>query len=60
MQRVCGGRAEFVLLSLWESWEAIRRFSRGELDRELPYPADKDFLLEFDPTVIHYDILVRP
>lgn len=60
LQRVCGGRAEFVLLSLWESMEAIRKFSRGDLEKEASYPADKDFLLEFDSKVTHYEVLVQP
>ena len=60
LQRVCGGRAEFVLLSLWESWEAIQKFSRGDLEKEVPYPADKDFLLEFDSKVTLYEVLVHP
>ncbi len=60
LQRVCGGRAEFVLLSLWESMEAIRKFSRGEIEKEASYPADKDFLLEFDSKVTLYEVLVQP
>ncbi len=60
LQRVCGGRAEFVLISLWESWEAIRNFARGEIEKEVSYPADKDFLLEFDSKLTHYEVLVQP
>ena len=60
LQRVCGGRAEFVLLSLWESREAIRKFARGELEKEASYPADKDFLLEFDSKVTLYEVLIQP
>ncbi len=60
LQRVCGGRAEFVLISLWESWEAIRKFSGGDLEKEVFYRADKDFLLEFDAKVTLYEVLVQP
>lgn len=60
LRRVCGGRAEFVLLSLWESMEAIRKFSRGELEKEISYPEDKNFLLEFDSKVTLYEVLVHP
>ena len=60
LQRVCGGRADFVLLSLWESMEAIPEFSRGDLEKEASYPADKDFLLEFDSKVTLYEVLVQP
>ena len=60
LQRVRGGRAEFVLLSLWESWEAIRKFSGSDLEKEVFYRADKDFLLEFDSKVTLYEVLVQP
>ncbi len=60
LQRVYGGRAEFVLLSLWESWEAIRNFARGNLEKEASYPTDKDFLLEFDSKVTLYKVLIQP
>ncbi len=60
LQRVCGGRAEFVLLSLWASMDAIRKYSGGDLEKEVFYRADKNFLLEFDSKVTHYEVLVQP
>ena len=60
LERVYGGRAEFVLLSLWEPWEAIRNFARGDREKEASYPADKDFLLEFDSKVTLYEVLIQP
>ncbi len=53
-------KKELVLLSLWESLEAIQKFSRGEFEKEVSYPADKVFLLEFDSKVTHYKALIQP
>lgn len=53
-------RAHFLLVSLWESLDAIRGFAGPEIDRAVYYPRDKEFLLEFEPTVTHYDVLLSP
>ena len=61
-RRVEGDVAHFLLLTLWESWEAIRAFAGDDPERARYYPADKEFLLELEPTVTHYDVLdtIRP
>jgi heme-degrading monooxygenase HmoA len=56
LRRVLGGEAEFLLISLWESEEAIRRFAGEELERAVYYPRDDDFLLEREPSVVHYEV----
>src|SRR5881628_1193047 len=43
-----------------ESFDAIRRFAGPNPERSVYYPEDKEFLLEFEPTVTHYDVLVSP
>lgn len=60
LRRVDEGRAEFVLISLWESFDAIRRFAGDEMEKAIYYPADKDFLLSFEPSVSHYEVLSSP
>ena|SRR5689334_11498154 len=57
LRRIDGAEAEFVLISFWESEEAIRRFAGEDIERALYYPEDKDFLLTFEPTVMHYALL---
>ncbi len=60
LRRTEGGVAHFLLVSLWESREAIRRFAGEDLERARYYPEDADFLLELEPTVTHYDVLTAP
>ena len=60
LRHVQDERAEFTLISLWESWESIRRFAGEEVDRAVYYPEDRDYLLALDPTVMHHEVLVAP
>ncbi len=56
-RRVQGGEAHFLLLTLWDSWDAIRAFAGDDVERAKYYPADEEFLLELEPNVTHYDVL---
>ncbi len=56
MRRIEGGVAHFLILTLWESSAAIRRFAGDDIERAKYYPEDTSFLLEFEPTVTHYDV----
>lgn len=58
LRRTEGDIAHFLLISLWESREAIRQFAGEDIEKAHYYPADKDFLLEFEPRVTHYDVLL--
>ena len=60
LRRVEGDRAHFLLISLWESMDAIRKFAGPEPEKAVYYDVDKEFLLEFEPQVTHYDVLVQP
>jgi len=60
LRRVHNGRAEFVVLSLWDSFEAIKAFAGPEYDKARYYAEDKRFLLRLDPYVTHYEVLVGP
>ncbi len=60
LQRIHAGQAEFLLISLWESFEAIHKFAGEDIERAVYYPEDKDYLIELEPTVKHYEILSSP
>jgi heme-degrading monooxygenase HmoA len=59
LRRLKDGEAEFLFLSLWESMAAIKQFAGNDYEKAKYYPADKDFLLEMEPTVSHYEILAH-
>jgi heme-degrading monooxygenase HmoA len=57
LRRTEGNRAEFLLISLWESMEAITAFAGPDPERAVYYPRDDEFLLEKEPRVRHYDVV---
>ena len=57
LRRVVDGRAEFLLLTLWESEEAIRRFAGDDIGRAVFYSEDERFLIEKDDHVSHYEVV---
>jgi heme-degrading monooxygenase HmoA len=56
--RTEGDIAHFLLISLWESYDAIRQFAGDDPEVARYYPVDKEFLLELEPRVTHYDVLL--
>jgi heme-degrading monooxygenase HmoA len=57
LRRLEGDVAHFVTLTFWDSREAIKAFAGDDIERARYYPQDKRYLLEFEPTVMHYDVL---
>jgi heme-degrading monooxygenase HmoA len=57
LRRDEGGRTHFLLVSLWESWDAIRAFAGDDPERARYYPEDEEFLLELEPRVTHYEVV---
>jgi heme-degrading monooxygenase HmoA len=57
LRKIEGNRAEFVILSLWDSEEAIRRFAGEDISKAVFYPEDERFLIERDNDVSHYEVL---
>jgi heme-degrading monooxygenase HmoA len=58
LRRKHEGHAEFFLLSLWESWDAIREFAGDDVDKAFYYPEDPQYLLSMEPEVEHYEVLL--
>ena len=54
--RIDGEVAEFLLVSYWDGYDAIRRFAGPDPERAVYYPEDDEFLLEKEPTVTHYEV----
>ncbi len=52
-----GDVAHFLLVSLWDSLEAIKRFAGEDYLRAYYYPEDDGFLLEKEPFVTQYEVL---
>jgi heme-degrading monooxygenase HmoA len=46
----------FITLTFWANLEVIKEFAGDKPQVAKYYPEDKDFLLEFEPTVVHYEV----
>lgn len=57
LRRIEGEQAHFLTLTFWDSVEAIKRFAGEEYEKARYYPEDKDYLLEFEETVTHYEVM---
>ena len=55
-RRLEGDRAHFLTLSYWTSLEAIVGFAGEDIAVAKYYPEDRGYLLEFEPTVQHYEV----
>jgi len=58
LRRISDGKAEFLLLSLWDLFDSIRQFASPDIEKNVYcFPEDKEFLIEMEPRVKHYEIL---
>ena len=60
LRRLRDGKAEFTLLTLWDSLDAIKAFAGAEYEKAVYYPEDDRFLVERGPDVLHYEVLSGP
>jgi heme-degrading monooxygenase HmoA len=60
MRRVREGRAEFLVISLWDSFDSVKAFAGPEYEKAVYYPEDRKYLLRLDPDVTHYEVLTGP
>jgi len=59
LERQEGDVVHFVTMTSWSSLEAIRGFAGDDVEVAKYYPEDQDFLLEFEPTVVHYEVVAH-
>lgn len=56
LRRDEGEVTHFITMTHWTSREAIAAFAGEDIEVAKYYPEDRDFLLEFEPHVVHYDV----
>jgi heme-degrading monooxygenase HmoA len=57
LERTEGEVTHFITLTFWKDMESIKAFAGEKVETAKYYPEDKDFLLEFEPTVVHYEVV---
>lgn len=54
-----GDVTHFMTVTHWQSDQAIRAFAGEDLLKAKYYAEDRDFLLEFEPHVRHFEVVGR-
>jgi heme-degrading monooxygenase HmoA len=52
--------AHFQMISLWNSYESVKKFAGEDYEIARYYPEDKTYLLELEKFVTHYEVLYGP
>jgi heme-degrading monooxygenase HmoA len=51
LRRDDGGEVEFITITCWESWDAVREFGTAAVI----YPKAHDLLVRYDEQPVHYE-----
>ncbi|MGB7599998.1 MAG: YciI-like protein [Candidatus Sulfotelmatobacter sp.] len=60
LQRPADGEIELVVLTLWESMEAVREFAGAEPEKAVVEPEARALLTSFDQLVVHFGVVHGP
>ena len=47
-------------VALWDSYDSIKAFAGDDISKPRYFPLDKDYLLELEPVVQHFEAIVDP
>lgn len=57
LERTEGEITHFITLTFWKDMGSIKAFAGEDVEAAKYYPEDKDYLLEFEPRVVHYEVV---
>jgi heme-degrading monooxygenase HmoA len=57
LERNEGDITHFITLTFWKDMDSIKDFAGDDVEAAKYYPEDRDFLLEFEPRVVHYQVV---
>ncbi len=57
LRRTDGDKAEFVVISIWDSIDAVKNFAGADYQKTVILPRDREYLIEVEPDVVHYQIV---
>ncbi|HEU4662489.1 MAG TPA: antibiotic biosynthesis monooxygenase [Dokdonella sp.] len=57
LRRLQGEHSEIVLITLWDSMDAVRAFAGENPERSVYDPEDENYLLDMEPLVRHYEVV---
>jgi len=57
LKREVTSGTEFLIVTNWESTEAIRRFAGAALNQAVVPPEAQAMMIEYDKEVVHYEVI---
>jgi heme-degrading monooxygenase HmoA len=60
LRRTAGDAIEFVVLTIWESMEAVHKFAGAEPDKAVVEAEARAALTSFDDSVTHFEMVHCP
>jgi len=57
LERAEGDITHFITLTFWEDLESIKGFAGDDIELAKYYEEDKEYLLEFEKNVVHYEVV---
>ena len=58
LRREVDDRTELVMITLWDSLDAVKALAGKDYETAVFYPEDERFLIERDLQATHYDVAV--
>jgi len=59
MRKHSSEAVEFIVLTFWESMDAIRKFAGEDADVAVVAPAAQPLFREYDPRVKHFEVVLN-
>lgn len=57
LRRTDGSQTDFIVISYWESIEAVKRFAGADYEKAVILPRDGEYLIDVEPVVVHYEVV---
>ena len=57
LERTEGEITHFITFTFWKDMGSIKAFAGEDVEVAKYYPEDKEYLLEFEPKVVHYEVV---
>ncbi|MBF4517146.1 antibiotic biosynthesis monooxygenase [Flavobacterium sp. ANB] len=56
LRNIKNNEAHYTLITYWENLEVIKNFAGEDFEKAKYYPEDRNFLLEFEEKVEHFEV----
>jgi heme-degrading monooxygenase HmoA len=56
LHREVEGGTEFQIVTVWESWEAVRAFAGADPEAAVVPPVVRAMMSDYDDRVVHYEV----